>query len=220
MDIDSILQSRSTRGVRIDAPGATPAAPGVDTQIIGVDPDSGNQIGFNVNETINTNDNSAVGDFTAIEQPAIEPEPQSAVEVAPSAPVMQPPEVIDPDKMDFIKTYTKEYDDVVAESTNAVELVLASIDKTVKDHSGFIDIPAEAVAFLDNKPEGSKVSKFDDAQEIVRTIMSKASDAKSQAESAAQEASKIYDDIQQFKKDTNQQIAEIRSRDEFGNHIS
>lgn len=217
MDIDSILQSRGARGGRLDIANLGIDPVDTNTQIVGVDPDSGNQIGFNVNETINTNDNSAVGDFMAIQQQAAEPEPEPTPE---PEPVVVPAEPMDPDKLDFIKTYTKEYDDVVSESTHAVELVLASIDKTVKDHSGFIDIPAEAVTFLDNKPEGNKVSKFDDAQEIVRTIMAKASDAKSQAETAAQEASKIYDDIQQFKKDTNQQIAEIRSRDEFGNRIS
>ena len=104
----------------------------------------------------------------------------------------------------------------MASATHAVEAILDSIDNTVREHSNDIDIPEEAISFLDDKPKNNKVSKFDEAQSIVRTIMGKASDAKKQGEQAAMEASRIYDNIQQFKKDTKDEIASIRNRDEFG----
>lgn len=128
-------------------------------------------------------------------------------------------DVTDPAKMDFIKTYTKEYDSLVDETTKAVKLILASIDKTVHDHTSDIDIPVEAIKFLSDKPKDNKVQKFDEAQKIVNLIMQKATQAKQQSEQAAMEASRIYDSIQQFKKDTNDEIAAIKNRDEFGRPI-
>lgn len=180
--------------------------------------EDGKQFEFNINSTISTSDKSPVGGYDAVQntEPAETPEPSN---VADDKPVVKPESdfvITDPAKMDFVKTYTKEYDDMVVSATHAVELILKSIDKTVTDHSNDIVIPEEATPFLDQKPDGGKVGKFDDAQQIVRTIMGKATEAKQQAEQAAKEAAQIYDGIQQFKKDTKQQIEGILSRDEFG----
>ena len=49
--------------------------------------------------------------------------------------------------------------------------------------------------------------------------MQKAEDSKTQSEQAAREAAKIYDDIQKFKNDTEEEIDSIKSRDEFGRTI-
>lgn len=173
----------------------------------------GKKFRFNANETISTSDRSAVGDFSAIKQAARRP-----VAVQPTP--MQKGE-ISAEKMDFIKTYTREFDDAVVATTHAVELILKSIDKTVKEHTNDIEIPEEAIPFIpkDARPANNKVPKFDDAQDIVRNIMAQAQSAKSQSEQAAMEAAKIYDSIQQFKRDTNDQIADIRNRDEFGDPI-
>lgn len=172
--------------------------------------DDGKKFKFNTNKTIDTSDDSIVGDFNAIK--SITPVTEDGLPVVDD----DRPEIISPAKMDFIKTYTKEYDDLVAATTHAVELILASIDKTVEDHSNDIKIPEEALPFIAEKPKDNKVPKFDDAQEIVRSIMQQATSAKVQSENAAREASKIYDNIQQFKRDTSTQIEDIRNRDEFG----
>ena len=180
--------------------------------------DNGEKLEFNANETISTSDSSSVGDYSEIKEaptpltPPVEPTPVMPQETAP-----QPDEAItDPAKMDFVRTYTKEYDDLVASATHAVESILNSIDKTMREHTNDIVIPEEALPFLDNKPKDNKVTKFDEAQSIVRTIMGKASTAKKEGEQAAMEASQIYDGIQQFKRDTKAEIASIRNRDEFG----
>ena len=181
------------------------------------DGDEDGKLKFNINDTIDTSDNSSVGDYNSPEEP--KPEHKPFVRPTPKAQTDNNPAdfvITDPAKMDFVKTYTKEYDDLVASATHAVELILASIDKTVQDHSNDIDIPEEAMPFLTDKPKDNKVQKFDEAQEIVRTVMEKASNAKTQSEQAAMEAAKIYDDIQQFKRDTEDEIASIRNRDEFG----
>ena len=176
--------------------------------------ENGEKLEFNANSTISTSDSSSVGDYSEIKQPE-QPAPEPAkVEIAPEK---KPKLVIsDPAKMDFVKTYTKEYDDVVASATHAVESILNSIDKTVREHTNEITIPEEAASFLEEKIEGGKVSKFDDAQSIVHKIMNKASQAKREGEQAAAEAARIYDGIQQFKKQTRAEIASIRNRDEFG----
>lgn len=181
---------------------------------------------FDINQTIVTNDKSSVGDYKTVARPTpiVEPDPEPVQpEVAPE-PVTIAPQIddgiTDPAKMDFIKTYTKEYDDLVAATTHAVELLLDQIDKTVKEHTSDITIPDEALPYIDgDKPKDGKVQKFDDAQQIVRAIMDKASQAKKDSESAAAEASQIYDGIQQFKRDTKDEIADIRNRDEFGHPI-
>lgn len=189
------------------------------------------KVEYTLNKTIKTSDNSAVGDYNTIhfegpevpdpvrkkqEEPEPEPEPAPAPVVKPEVHDDSEYDITDPAKMDFIKTYTKEYDDLVVSTTHAVELILKSIDKTVKDHANDIAIPEEATPFIDKKIENGRVQKFDEAQEIVRTVMDKATTAKQQAEQAAKEAAQIYDNIQQFKKDTSDQIADIRNRDEFG----
>lgn len=172
--------------------------------------DDGKKFEFSTNKTIDTSDDSIVGNFNAIKQISnISEDGLPDVEADKTG-------IISPAKMDFIKTYTKEYDDLVAATIHAVELILKSIDKTVEDHSNDIKIPEEALPFINEKPKDNKVPKFDDAQEIVRDIMQQATSAKSQSENAAREASKIYDNIQQFKRDTNTQIEDIRNRDEFG----
>ena len=176
------------------------------------------------NDTINTNDNSAVGDFKAVmpdppEQPSI-PDPIEATTSSDSDD-QQPAStasltVTDPTEMDFIKTYTKEFDLTIERAMAAVRQILEAIDKTVSDHSDDIEIPDVASEFLEKKPDNGKVQKFADAQQIVRTVMQKAVQAKEQSEAAAKEAAKIYADIQDFKRDTEEQIESIKSRDEFG----
>ena len=86
----------------------------------------------------------------------------------------------------------------------------------MKNHTDDIAIPESANEFIDQAPAGGRVPKFDDAQNIVRTVMEKANTAKSQSEEAAREAAKIYDDIQQFKRDTEDEVESIKARDEFG----
>lgn len=182
--------------------------------------DNGEKLEFNTNDTISTSDHSTVGDYAEVKEP--EPEEDEEEDAPAEEPQIAEVDhssdfaITDPAKMDFVKTYTKEFDDLVASATHAVEAILDSIDNTVREHSNDIDIPEEAISFLDDKPKNNKVSKFDEAQSIVRTIMGKASDAKKQGEQAAMEASRIYDNIQQFKKDTKDEIASIRNRDEFG----
>ena len=124
--------------------------------------------------------------------------------------------VTDPVKLDFIKTYTSEYDATVTRALAAVQSLLKSIDDTVKNHTDDIAIPESANEFIDQAPAGGRVPKFDDAQNIVRAVMEKANTAKSQSEEAAREAAKIYDDIQQFKRDTEDEVESIKARDEFG----
>ena len=142
----------------------------------------GHRLEFNPNETINTSDNAVVGDYNVVKPQYTDPEPIVTPSQPEAIPAPTDDEAIDPAKMDFIKTYTREYDDTVASATHAVELILSAIDKTVHDHTNNIDIPEEALPFIDDKPKDNKVSKFDDAQQIVRTIMGRASEAKSQGE--------------------------------------
>lgn len=163
---------------------------------------------FKMNRTIKTNDNSAVGDFMA-DQPA---EEQIIVPTGSGNQLSS----MTPEKMDFIKTYTQQYDDLVAETTHAVHLTLESIDRTVREHLNYIAVPEEMLPFIEDKPADGKVDKFDDAQRLIRLVMAKAAEAKQQAEQAAHESAQIYDDIQQFKKDTNERIEDINNRDEFG----
>ena len=189
--------------------------------------DNGEKLEFNPNETISTSDESSVGGYTRIKEtaPTDSRVDLSATPMGSEDSTAEPPQInhesdfviADPAKMDFVKTYTKEYDDLVEASTHAVESILTSIDTTVREHTNDIAIPEEALQFIDgDKPKDNKVSKFDEAQAIVRSIMGKASEAKKQGEEAAMEASRVYDSIQQFKKDTQTEIASIRNRDEFG----
>lgn len=195
------------------------------------------ELKFDANDTIITNDDSEVGGYSKVTRQHTDEEPLNIPELpledikvsgGQKAEKAQPDTVADapqadpisPEKMDFIKTYTKEYDDTVAGTTHAVEMILDSIDKTVKSHADSIAIPEEAITYIsDNKPTDGKVSKYEEAQEIVRSIMTLAESTKKQSEQAAQEASQIYDSIQQFRHDTEAEIKDIRSRDEFGNVV-
>lgn len=177
----------------------------------------GKKYQFAGNDTIKTSDDSTVGGYNIVKEKAKSEKPIRDLPLPSLDDKAEGKDAISPAKMDFIKTYTKEFDDTVINTTNAVEMVLDSIDKTVKDHDSYISIPDEAAEFLDEKPEDGKVSKFDEAQEIVRTIVAKATDAKQKSEAAAKEASEIYDNIQKFRADTEAEIEDIRSRDEFGN---
>ena len=218
---------------------STSALDSVDNFALG---DNGEKLKFNPNETISTSDKSSVGGYTRIKEavpvdlrPDLPIAPMGSEETSSLTPPgseetssLTPPEqpqvnresdfiITDPAKMDFIKTYTKEFDDLVEASTHAVESILTSIDTTVREHTNDIVIPDDALQFIDgDKPKDNKVSKFDEAQAIVHSIMDKASEAKKQGEEAAMEASRVYDSIQQFKKDTQAEIASIRNRDEFG----
>lgn len=119
----------------------------------------------------------------------------------------------DPAKLDFIKTYTQEFDDALRRATDIAQKILDSIDAAVHDHSPDIAIPDEAKEFLDDMPEDGKVQKFDDARVIVREVMQKASEAKQQSQEAAAEAAQVYDDVQNFKRETKQQIKNLRGED-------
>lgn len=187
--------------------------------------EDGKTLEFNANETISTSDASSVGGYTEVKDttPLIDAVDLSgatptAVETEPAPAEPEVPanlSITDPQKLDFIKTYTKEYDDIVATAAHSVEMILAAIDKTVKDHTNDIEIPEEASAFLAEKPKNGKVPKFDDAQEIVHTIIAKANEAKQLGEKAALEASKVYDDIQQFKRETKAELVQLRNHDSY-----
>ncbi len=174
------------------------------------------------NDTINTSDKSKVGNFSEIQDDPVVPSPTVSTTTSVASPIqtsnpMDPTfNVTDPVKLDFIKTYTSEYDATVTRALAAVQSLLKSIDDTVKNHTDDIAIPESANEFIDQAPAGGRVPKFDDAQNIVRAVMEKANTAKSQSEEAAREAAKIYDDIQQFKRDTEDEVESIKARDEFG----
>jgi hypothetical protein len=194
------------------------------------------------NKTVTTNDESKVGALKPPEAPTFtppavaealklkkegvkvpeppKPEPEPIVPQPPVAPVVpiQPitpiaPEPEDPEKTDFIKTYTAEFDDAKNRATDAANKILDSIDAAVHDHSPDINIPDEANEFLDTPVDGGKVQKFEDARAIVRAVMARATEAKQQSEQAAAEASKIYDEVQNFKHETREQIAELSEGD-------
>ncbi|MDR0956963.1 MAG: hypothetical protein LBM09_00050 [Candidatus Nomurabacteria bacterium] len=191
------------------------------------------------NETITTNDNSTVGseqqlppppapepDFSFIsplsapivmppkEESVNEPEQTSETEqvfgtTTPSVPITPLSEIDDAEKLDFIKTYTKEFDDTLQRSTEAAQKILDSIDVVIREHSSDIVIPDEANEFINQPPADGKVQKFDEARAIVNQIMARAEQAKQQSEQAAAEASQIYDDVQKFKNDTKEEIARL-----------
>lgn len=181
------------------------------------------------NKTLDTNDQSVVGDLahkTAPVDPlpdfsdfqpaqpvnSNEPtNPQPAADpIATTVPENLPtPEIIDPDKEQFIKTYTEEFDLVIAHATDAVDKILVAIDNTVREHLPDIAIPHEIDEFIDTPPSDYKVEKFDDAQDIVKAVMDKANEAKQQSAAAAAEAAKVYDGVQQFKQQTREEIKNL-----------
>ena len=191
------------------------------------------------NDTVSTNDQSAVGEFKptpppdfsqqfAVPDPIAMPAPTPRPEIQPVAeqpevnadppavpepPIMPPPVVVeepeDPDKITFIKTYTKEFDDELHRATDSAEQILSAIDSAVREHSPGIEIPEGANEFIEDPPKDGKVERFEDARTIVRAVMERASQAKEQSVQAAAEAAKVYDEVQQFKKETEEQIAEL-----------
>lgn len=230
MDIPSVFANGNVSATVPTASSSTASQPVLNsaTTDFGLDPLAGyglggEPIGANgkreeliTNETINTSDKSKVGNFSEIQdepEPAPAPAPVAATSTNPMDPTFN---VTDPVKLDFIKTYTSEYDATVTRALAAVQSLLKSIDDTVKNHTDDIAIPESANEFIDQAPAGGRVPKFDDAQNIVRTVMERANTAKSQSEEAAREAAKIYDDIQQFKRDTEDEVESIKARDEFG----
>ncbi len=150
-------------------------------------------------------------------QPEVAPDPDPPVVPVPdlAAPTIAPSVSIEPDdpeKIKFIKTYTAEFDEAMHRATDAVQKILDAIDTTINDHAPDIKIPEEANEFLDKAPTGGKVEKFEEAREIIRHLMEKANESKQQSEAAATEAAKVYDEVQQFKKDTKEQIAELEKK--------
>lgn len=194
------------------------------------------------NKTLDTNDKSVVGDLAHKDvpdtpspnlgefQPIINQTPDSTEPLAQQPPVadvtptsLAMPEIIDPDKEKFIKTYTEEFDLVIVHATDVVDKILAAIDSTVREHLPNIAIPREIDEFVDTPPSDYKVEKFDDAQDIVKAVMAKANEAKQQSAAAANEAAKVYDGVQQFKQQTREEIKtltngmdldDIKKRDE------
>jgi hypothetical protein len=177
------------------------------------------------NETITTNDWSKVGDVRPDEMPTmVVPEspalgealePEIVPEIVPEAPPFASelkyklPGVDDPEKIAFIKTYTEEFDEALKRATGAAESILDAIDKAVHEHSPSITVPDAADEFLAKKPADNKVEKFEDAREIVREVLARAADAKAESAKAAEEAARIYDEVQAFKKETKDQIAAL-----------
>ncbi|MFZ2560499.1 MAG: hypothetical protein WAW91_02625 [Candidatus Nanoperiomorbaceae bacterium] len=184
------------------------------------------------NKTLDTNDESIVGDIASkinnlnnpdpitalrnLVSPSStkEPEPKPDPSIAPASSVASPagitePEIIDPDKENFIKTYTEEFDLTLVRATEAVSQVLVEVDNTIRERLPNITIPREIDEFIDNPPTNHQVEKFDDAQDIVKAIMAKANEAKEQSEAAATEAAKVYDEVQSFKQQTRAEIATL-----------
>ena len=125
------------------------------------------------------------------------------------APPAIAPALDDPEKITFIKTYTKEFDDALHRATTAAQKVLDAIDSAIRERAADIAIPEEANEFLATPPKNGKVEKFEDARAVVREIMTKAEEAKQQSAAAADEAAKVYDEVQAFKKETKEQIDQL-----------
>jgi hypothetical protein len=172
------------------------------------------------NDTVTTNDDSDVGEFKAIvppapviEMPLPEPEPIMPVDPQPLVPPVMLPQPEDPAKVAFIKTYTKEFDDALARAIDAIQKTLDSIDSAVREHTADIVISDEANEFLAKAPSGGKVQRFEDAREVIREIIEKATEIKGEAAQAAEEAAKVYDEVQEFKRETKEQIAALESEE-------
>ncbi|MCL1876431.1 hypothetical protein FWF74_00055 [Candidatus Saccharibacteria bacterium] len=178
------------------------------------------------NDTVVTSDQSTVDGIQAVEPIQSGPEfdfsgmtltPQSEEAPAPvaaapaPAPAPMPIPTKDTVKEDFIKTYTKEFDDMLQRATIAAQKILDSIDTVIREHASDIAIPAEANEFLDKPPTNNKVQKFDDARAIIEIIMARANEAKQNSEQAASEAARVYDEVQQFRNNTKEQISRLVS---------
>ena len=175
------------------------------------------------NDTVVTSDQSTVDgiqaqapapdggpefDFSGMQLNMQQPGEAAPVSIAPApSPVMAPPK--DTVKEDFIKTYTKEFDDMLQRATIAVQKILDSIDTVIREHASDIAIPTEANEFLEKPPVNNKVQKFDDARAIIEIIMARANEAKQNSEQAATEAARVYDEVQQFRNNTKEQITRL-----------
>lgn len=185
------------------------------------------------NESVTTSDNSIIGDIKAAEQPqspapfdfsspsfqfnSPEEDASETLDYADASEsaiptITQTAEPIDKVKEDFVKIYTKEFDDTLQRATSAAQKILESIDTVIKEHVNDIAIPAEANEFLDKPPTNGKVQKFDDARAIVERILARANEAKQNSATAATEASRVYDEVQKFKSDTATQISQLNSK--------
>lgn len=172
------------------------------------------------NETVKTNDLSVVGEVKPFEEklePSLEPfipeidSPQIPAVEENASPEPSPAivESDSPEKIDFIKTYTAEYDDTLNRATETIKKVLGSVDNSIHEKLPDISIPEEANEFLKKPPIDNKVEKFEEVREIVHAIMDRAVEAKQQSQAAATEAARIYDEVQAFKKETEQKITEL-----------
>ena len=143
--------------------------------------------------------------------PPLPPESAPEVEAPPFASELKfkAPGVNDPEKMSFIKTYTEEFDAAMMRATGAAQGILDAIDKAVHEHSPDITVPDAADEFLARKPTNNKVEKFEDAREIVNEVLDRAADAKAQAAKAAEEAARIYEEVQAFKRETEMKIISL-----------
>ena len=145
--------------------------------------------------------------------PAVEPiidTPQIMPSPVPDISVPQPISD-DTEKLDFIKTYTAEYDETLLRAAGTINKILDSVDQAMHDKLASISIPEEANEFLDKAPTDGAVQSFEDVRVVVKSVMDKAVEAKQQSQAAAEEAGRIYDEVQAFKRETKQQISDLTS---------
>lgn len=194
--------------------------------------DDGSAMKFVKNETIATADQSDIGD--EVKTAALNIKPTNSADDfnvgdlpetgddsnddgnasgEPEIPVDIPsiPEPIDPDKETFIKAYTEEFDAAVYRATSAAKEILDAIDTAIRARAADINIPMTADEFLDKPVHDHKVQKFEDARAVVSAVMDKANEAKQKSADEAKEAAQIYDEVQQFKHDTEDQITSLTS---------
>ena len=216
-DDNATTTDNDSAGVATDAIGQ------IDDPLVGAD-DVAEEDDILPNDTITTNDWSKVGEVKPPEEEVVpeplilptEEKPEETIEepvpeIVPFASELRfaAPGVDDPEKIAFIKTYTQEFDDALKRATDAAQRILDAIDKAIHEHSPDITVPEEAEEFLSKKPSDNKVEKFEDAREIVREVLDRAADAKAESAKAAEEAARIYDEVQTFKKETKEKIVEL-----------
>ena len=249
MDIPAPSENDATTEAAINIPESIPEQenailgdPLAGMDIDNIVPGTGGTQKIVANDTIDTSDDSIVGDLEKIRrrkkiEPAFDPlaafsAPNLGLPTEPEAPkdeektaeatddlqnlaienmpiVEEKPAENDPEKDVFIKTYTEEFDQTLRRATEATSKILRAIDDTIREHLPEISIPREADEFIEEPPTGHKVSQFNSAQDIIKTIMTKANEAKSQSTAAAEEAAKVYDEVQNFKKQTEKQIDDL-----------
>ena len=149
-----------------------------------------------------------------VERPEPVVEPIETPQIMPSPiPDISVPQPIsdDSDKIDFIKTYTAEYDETLLRAAETINKILESVDQAMHEKLASILIPEDANEFLDKAPTDGAVHSFEDVRVVVKTVMDKAVEAKQQSQAAAEEAGRIYDEVQAFKRETKQQISDLTS---------